>query len=243
VPGGVGQRGQPSGQGPGQRGRPGPPRLDRGVPQWGWHLGDDDLGQAGVAEQAGQPLGVVEVEGQGADVAEPGRGGPGGRDRGHLGGDVGQHHLAGRADQPRGRDPDAAGAAGQLEHALAGSRGRELEQLGRDGLATGVGVVGVLGPCRGHRRPHAVQLGAQLAGFAGGRDPPGDPGGGRAAVRAAGLRPGLDVARATDILWTLNHPDVWLLLVGERGWTPEQWERWFADTACAQLLGHPPPGA
>lgn len=50
------------------------------------------------------------------------------------------------------------------------------------------------------------------------------------------LRPGLDVARATDILWTLNHPDVWLLLVGERGWTPEQWEQWFADTARAQLL-------
>jgi AcrR family transcriptional regulator len=53
------------------------------------------------------------------------------------------------------------------------------------------------------------------------------------------LRPDLDVTRATDILWTLNHPDVWLLLVGERGWTPEQWERWFADTACAQLLGRP----
>jgi AcrR family transcriptional regulator len=53
------------------------------------------------------------------------------------------------------------------------------------------------------------------------------------------LRADLDVARATDILWTLNHPDVWLLLVGERGWTPEQWERWFADTACAQLLGRP----
>jgi hypothetical protein len=30
---------------------------------------------------------------------------------------------------------------------------------------------------------------------------------------------------------------VWLLLVDERGWTPEQWERWFADAACAQLLG------
>jgi len=55
------------------------------------------------------------------------------------------------------------------------------------------------------------------------------------------LRPGLDVARATDILWTLNHPDVWLLLVGECGWTPEQWERWFADTACAQVLRRPPP--
>jgi AcrR family transcriptional regulator len=48
---------------------------------------------------------------------------------------------------------------------------------------------------------------------------------------------GLDAARAADILWTLNHPDVWHLLVGERGWTPAEWEQWFADTACAQLLG------
>lgn len=51
------------------------------------------------------------------------------------------------------------------------------------------------------------------------------------------LRRGLSVTRATDILWTLNHPDVWQLLVGERGWTPAQWERWFADAACEQLLG------
>jgi AcrR family transcriptional regulator len=56
------------------------------------------------------------------------------------------------------------------------------------------------------------------------------------------LRPGLEVARATDILWALNHPDLWLLLVGERGWTPGQWERWFADTACAQLLRPSPAG-
>ena len=60
----------------------------------------------------------------------------------------------------------------------------------------------------------------------------------RAVVESIGgaLRPGLDLARATDILWTLNHPDVWLLLVGERGWTPDEWEEWFADTSCAQLL-------
>jgi AcrR family transcriptional regulator len=50
------------------------------------------------------------------------------------------------------------------------------------------------------------------------------------------LRPGLDVTRATDILWTLNNPDVWQLLVGRRGWTPEQYEEWFGDTACSQLL-------
>jgi AcrR family transcriptional regulator len=46
----------------------------------------------------------------------------------------------------------------------------------------------------------------------------------------------LDVTRATDILWTLNHPSQWQLLVVQRGWTPAEYERWFADTACAQLL-------
>lgn len=51
------------------------------------------------------------------------------------------------------------------------------------------------------------------------------------------LRPGLDVDRATDLLWTLNHPDVWQLLVRERGWTPEGYEQWLGDAACAQLLG------
>ena len=51
-----------------------------------------------------------------------------------------------------------------------------------------------------------------------------------------GLRRDLDIDSATDILWTLNHPNVWQLLVDERGWTPEKWERWFADAARAQLL-------
>jgi AcrR family transcriptional regulator len=51
------------------------------------------------------------------------------------------------------------------------------------------------------------------------------------------LRAGLDVTRAADLLWTLNHPDLWQLLVGQRGWTPAQWERWFDETARAQLLG------
>jgi len=54
--------------------------------------------------------------------------------------------------------------------------------------------------------------------------------------RKKALRPGLDVTRATDILWTLNHPDLWQLLVGARGWTPDQYEQWFGDTTCSQLL-------
>ena len=57
--------------------------------------------------------------------------------------------------------------------------------------------------------------------------------------RTNDLAPGLDITRAADLLWTLNHPDVWLLLVGRRGWTPKQFEAWLGDTACAQLL--PPP--
>ncbi len=56
-----------------------------------------------------------------------------------------------------------------------------------------------------------------------------------------GLRRGLDVARAADILWTLNHPDLWLLLVGQRSWTPAQYEQWVGDAACAQLLEPGPP--
>jgi AcrR family transcriptional regulator len=51
------------------------------------------------------------------------------------------------------------------------------------------------------------------------------------------LAPGLDAVRAADILWTLNHPDLWHLLVGERGWSADEYERWFGDAVCAQLLG------
>ncbi len=50
------------------------------------------------------------------------------------------------------------------------------------------------------------------------------------------LRADLDERRATDILWTLNHPDVWQLLVMQRGWSPDDYESWFAETSCAQLL-------
>jgi AcrR family transcriptional regulator len=56
--------------------------------------------------------------------------------------------------------------------------------------------------------------------------------------RKRALARGLDVKRATDTLWTLNHPTTWHLLVRCSGWTPDQYERWTADTACSQLLRH-----
>lgn len=64
----------------------------------------------------------------------------------------------------------------------------------------------------------------------------------RSLAETRSLAAGLDVERATDILWTLNHPDTWRLLVRERGWTPDEWETWFGDTAIAQLLGLAPAG-
>jgi AcrR family transcriptional regulator len=55
------------------------------------------------------------------------------------------------------------------------------------------------------------------------------------------LAPGLDVERAADILWTINHPNTWQLLVAERGWAPEEYQRWAGDAARAQLLRHGAP--
>ena len=50
------------------------------------------------------------------------------------------------------------------------------------------------------------------------------------------LSPGLNIERAADILWTINHPNTWQLLVVQRGWTPEQYEKWSGDAACRELL-------
>jgi hypothetical protein len=60
-----------------------------------------------------------------------------------------------------------------------------------------------------------------------------------AIARAGGLRQGLTIEAATDTLWTLNHPDVWNLLVSERGWSPKRYEQWLAESSCAQLLDPP----
>ena len=54
--------------------------------------------------------------------------------------------------------------------------------------------------------------------------------------RKKALRPGIDPKHAADLLWTLNHPEVWLLLVHERGWSPPEWEAWFARAAGSELL-------
>jgi AcrR family transcriptional regulator len=51
------------------------------------------------------------------------------------------------------------------------------------------------------------------------------------------LRADLDVERATDVLWALNHPSLYWLLVGDRGWTHDEYEQWLGDAFCRELLG------
>jgi AcrR family transcriptional regulator len=46
----------------------------------------------------------------------------------------------------------------------------------------------------------------------------------------------LDVPAATDILWALNHPNLYMLLAGERNWSPERYEEWLSDLLRSQIL-------
>ena len=46
----------------------------------------------------------------------------------------------------------------------------------------------------------------------------------------------LTITTATDLLWTLNHPDVWHLLCVERGWSADAYQDWLVRSFQTQLL-------
>lgn len=50
------------------------------------------------------------------------------------------------------------------------------------------------------------------------------------------LRPGLDLDTAADLLFALASPDLYLLLVATRNWTPSRYQHWLAETLMQQLL-------
>jgi hypothetical protein len=50
------------------------------------------------------------------------------------------------------------------------------------------------------------------------------------------LRDGISEEEARDVLWTLNSPELYELLVLDRGWTPTQYGRWIAHALTAALL-------
>ena len=51
-----------------------------------------------------------------------------------------------------------------------------------------------------------------------------------------GLRRGLPVETAADVLWATNSPEFYELFVGGRGWSPAAFEAWLADTWIRLLL-------
>jgi AcrR family transcriptional regulator len=54
--------------------------------------------------------------------------------------------------------------------------------------------------------------------------------------KAGGLRPGLSIEQAADIVWAMNSSELFVLLTIERGWSLTRYERWLADSWCRLLL-------
>lgn len=59
-----------------------------------------------------------------------------------------------------------------------------------------------------------------------------------AAGLVGALRPELSVEEVADVLWSMNSPELYLLLVDQRGWDPDRYQRWLAD-AWQRLLLRP----
>ncbi len=58
----------------------------------------------------------------------------------------------------------------------------------------------------------------------------------RSLARARHLRPGLRERDAADVIHALMSPELYQLLVVDRGWTPQRYERWLASLLAEQLI-------
>jgi AcrR family transcriptional regulator len=57
-----------------------------------------------------------------------------------------------------------------------------------------------------------------------------------ACVQPAAIRPGLTAERATDAVWALTDPRLYLGLVVERGWSKDDYTRWLGAQLASALL-------
>lgn len=64
----------------------------------------------------------------------------------------------------------------------------------------------------------------------------------RIVVGATGLRAGMDMETAADILYAVGSPETYRLLVVDRGWSAARFELWYGETL-ERLLLEPEPGA
>jgi AcrR family transcriptional regulator len=58
----------------------------------------------------------------------------------------------------------------------------------------------------------------------------------RSLARSRALRPGLRERDAADLIHALMSPELYGLLVHNRGWAPERYERWLAELLSDQLV-------
>jgi len=65
----------------------------------------------------------------------------------------------------------------------------------------------------------------------------------RSLARSGVLRPKLRERDAADIIHALMSPEVYRLLVDDRGWTPERYQQWLTGILIDQLLPPPAPEA
>lgn len=83
-----------------------------------------------------------------------------------------------------------------------------------------------------HADPEAAELWRRLTGerrYGAGRVV-------RALKKLGPLRAGLTIGTATDLLWLLNDPANYSLLVAERRWPAARYRRWLTETMQTQLL-------
>ncbi len=62
----------------------------------------------------------------------------------------------------------------------------------------------------------------------------------RALAGAGALRPGVRERDATDVIHALMSPELYRLLVVDRGWSPDRYERWLTETLSDQLTRRRP---
>lgn len=53
------------------------------------------------------------------------------------------------------------------------------------------------------------------------------------------LRSGTSADEVTDVLWAMGSPELFVLLVEERGWSADAYARWLADAWARLFLGRP----
>ena len=55
-------------------------------------------------------------------------------------------------------------------------------------------------------------------------------------LQPGSLRAGLTMSAAADILFTIGSPETYMLLVHDRGWSGEQFDRWYRESLARLLL-------